>query len=955
MTTLLFTGLLLALSATILSWSTVEGRINRAHTDRLAALNAADALAQHAANQISFQSQSVTDYTVFGQPGNAQFQLNALPADFFAGTDIDPAHIEMVAKVTPPATGTSEKFGEEPYEKYSDIKKTQGPRGVINILARASTRPNAQGKRQSIYLSRTVSIIDEPILKYAVFYNTDLEIAPGPPLNIYGPVHTNGNLWVSKQSNEGNLRFWADVTAVGYIRKGFKVQPLRSDNSREVSATHPHIQFKAPGGFVNLYGPWNGSDRWRDQANITLPSDFQNFTSATYGSPSSLQTSAHSVEARKLPGQLDNYVPDPNPTNTTIETAYRNVARALIERPLFPGDVEYMGPEVEKQKMSRKAGLYILVNASNQPRPARRPDGVAIGNLAVGEYVAWVRRNNVYVTVQLPGQDAATPVGYPAHPYVAAQAAVGATPDVRPVIQVRQNRMTDLRRYTTFNFNQDRTAVNRYIPKVINTIDVDMTALKLAVDVTVNNAASSMIFPYNSNAPVSLPGAAIGSGEIDGYFLNYQARFDPTVPINEYGVTNGAREGLIVHQPDGRYRINNMLQSDWDGSIYIESLDADYVNIAYPVPGPTADGSPALPGLPATAVPGVTGLSWTVQASGATWSRRQPGHRQSGVRLINGRGPVASASLATQATLQCRPGLTLSTNDAMYIWGHLNADGRIQTTLIAPTAAQLADVNTTDGALDGNNSSIFRDPLLRPAVANCPQEEPLALFADAITILSQPEYSAATPFGPPVRGWQDSTSGWTKDTNDWRSNWDTSVPDGNNKHDGTSSGNNPPVPGVGGVDIKRVAGATEISAGFIIGLTPSANNPADPNFAGSVGDGQNSGGLHNLPRFIEHWGRPFGAANGTPPITCAIRGSMIVMFESKVAWEPWSLRVYTPPNRQWGFHNYFGNFRLPDDIPPVRRVGTTPLDTNQLITRAQYLQQRDTVMWPGLYTTVPPP
>ncbi len=80
---------------------------------------------------------------------------------------------------------------------------------------------------------------------------------------------------------------------------------------------------------------------------------------------------------------------------------------------------------------------------------------------------------------------------------------------------------------------------------------------------------------------------------------------------------------------------------------------------------------------------------------------------------------------------------------------------------------------------------------------------------------------------------------------------------------------------------------------------------------------------------------------------------MVVMFESKVAWEPWSLRVYAPPTRLWGFHNFFGNFLFSDDIPAVRQIGTTFRDSFQPLTRDEYLARR-TAMWGTDYTTTPP-
>jgi len=114
-------------------------------------------------------------------------------------------------------------------------------------------------------------------------------------------------------------------------------------------------------------------------------------------------------------------------------------------------------------------------------------------------------------------------------------------------------------------------------------------------------------------------------------------------------------------------------------------------------------------------------------------------------------------------------------------------------------------------------------------------------------------------------------------------------------------------------DAKFDGGSSEIAAAFLVGVSPSNKN----------GSGQNSGGVHNLPRFLERW-------TGT----AAIRGSIVVMYESRVADEPWGLRFYGPPTRLWGFNTLFGtDQRYPPQMPLVmsyRRVDFTDL------TKAQY-------------------
>jgi hypothetical protein len=979
-TTLVFTGLLLSMSAAILTWSTSEARLNRAHSNRMEARNATEALLDYGAALATKQVQEVTEYSAnFCSPSSTVTSLNlsaAHVAELFDGTNIDPAQVEIVGKVAQINTaGGYNVRSDDPRNAYSTLRGLRGKDGRLTLVSRASSMPDSSGRRQTVYMQKTYTVLDAPVLQYAAFFNMDLEIAPGPNFNIYGPVHTNRNLWLTKQSSDGRtLSFWEAVTAVGFVKKGYKVQPIQSGGTREASSNDP-IRFITPSGsFVNLYGSYGSfSNVWRDQmmgGTTDQSAVFRAFSNATYGSTtvqSNLQTSAHGVLRRALPGELDNYVPDPNPIDGIIDATYRNVPHALIERPLYSTttstDVEYIGQEVEMQKMSRKAGLYIIVNASGVAKAnVRGPDNTWITNgLQAGEYRAYVRNPSsttlapTYTEVKLPGQPA---VGTnTAHPWVIANAA---TLDVRPLILVRPSQMTDMRRFTTFNPWAARSGANPYIPKRLNLIEVDMTVLRLAVDYTVNGRATTMLFPYDanwggSNTPV------VSSNTDPRYRSTYRST------IAEFGVNSGAgvsrREGLYTHT-DNRYAITGMAATDWDGSMYIEAVDADFENTAY------ASGDATAP------IP--------VDTSGSTvsWRRRIPGHRNSGVRLINGRGPIASANAARIANtaVPCSPGLTLTTNDALYVLGHLNADGRVQTTTVAPTAAQLSNMSITDDAASGNNSSLFRDPQL---IMNAPVEEPLALVADAITILSNPVFNGA---GYQTAGWCDALSDMVIDSSNYSSSWSTTPPSSSNQRDGnytapasgrkwvfednstletygaTLSPLRRYLPGTdtnpreGGatpvtvltsdsrpaVDTKFRGATTEISAGFIVGLSPSANNPVDTTFSTSTGDGNNSGGLHNLPRFLESWNTD-----------CAIRGSMVVMFESSVAWEPWSLRMYGPPGRQWGFHNFFRNFYFSDDIPATRSVGITNADTFQILSRAQYITARN-ALWTTFTFPTPP-
>jgi len=73
--------------------------------------------------------------------------------------------------------------------------------------------------RSSMQLSQFFEAALVPLFQFAVFYGNDLEIAPGPEMNLIGRVHSNGNLYI--QANN-TLRMDSYVTASGTIIHGRK-------------------------------------------------------------------------------------------------------------------------------------------------------------------------------------------------------------------------------------------------------------------------------------------------------------------------------------------------------------------------------------------------------------------------------------------------------------------------------------------------------------------------------------------------------------------------------------------------------------------------------------------------------------------------------------------------------------------------------------------------------------
>jgi hypothetical protein len=72
-----------------------------------------------------------------------------------------------------------------------------------------------------------------------------------------------------------------------------------------------------------------------------------------------------------------------------------------------------------------------------------------------------------------------------------------------------------------------------------------------------------------------------------------------------------------------------------------------------------------------------------------------------------------------------------------------------------------------------------------------------------------------------------------------------------------------------------------------------------------------------------------------------IRGSMVALFESRVAMEPWNIRVYQAPDRYWGLHENLRSASHDVPLEPIvlnsRRMGFKE------ITPAQYATMKATI------------
>jgi hypothetical protein len=953
-TVILLSAALAVLTASVLRYTISERRSNERQRLILRARNMAENISVYAAEQLTIKLMRLRNTTPrkFATGTN---QIYLPPNNVLTTAYSAPSDMEVRAGLTTSTAYTYINPATDPTNPNAGLHVSTS---TIPIIAKA-TMNHPQLGSYTAYCEHTMEVAMIPLFQFGLFYNMDLELFPGQAMTIAGPVHTNGRLMARGEiGGSATLTFTSRVTAAKglYADGQMKVNYRNRAGSFTSGAggTGAVNYTSSSGAQTNLYG----NSKWRDHKfggtseTTTTLNQFKTFATSTY--TGYVRTNVHGVTPLELPS-IGTYQ-ETNDADTPEDD--RNNGRQLIEP---PNPMKYVGgtwtattdsASDREAKISRKSGLYIVVNPDDQHRYGRLPDGSSVPVLA-HTYRSFLNTVNTdgshnIQEVILPGQ--------PSYGYHAGADGVQLTNDDYMYQNTLPNRFCtntsvgwnqvlrisgpgvsrtwddpdtsvvtggflttysrsntsststgidaptltafsdsffyDLRRATNWRgYPYDRGTYN-YTPRPIAKIDFDMARFKMCVDrtlastaLTINSGPSSTagynVAPPNSTnwaSSIYNPSASTatlnhGTG---ASFATYPASttaatrtrqdpfrmyFAPANPTISPHVANLADNPSLYGV--GATSLNNSGVGPWfDGiTVYIHSVDAEY----------RGDGADA---------------------------GTDPDRIDSGVRLLNGRGPVVSLTSAT--------GLTFVTNDALYVIGHFNADGSINT--------------TTTATGNGGYSARFADS------AN---EKLTALMADAITLLSQPRFTSSGGNYFQVAGWNDALSAHAADNGDEltrASNWRTTNPSSSNEVEGEGSAKKPgdmPFNSVASTqtyyttyDEKLPTINTEVSAALLMGLVPSNHNATGLTDGPpvSAANQQYSGGAHNFPRLLEDWHENYDSTSFS---TLCIRGSMVALFESRVAMEPWNIRCYLAPVRVWGLHDGFAQVNHHVPLEPV--------------------------------------
>jgi len=1000
-TVLFLVGVMAILTASMLKYSASEQRGNERNRLILRAKNMAESVSIYAAEQLTtklYRLGSAPSGKVFPWTGTSRNRVYLPPNSMINNEYTSAANVEMRTGILSASGYTLIN------DTTSPNNGLQVSTARVPIIAKAVATTPALGS-VTAYVEQDMEIALTPLFQFGMFYNMDLELYPSQAYTTTGPVHSNNRIMAHPDgASTLSITFTDRVTCAEgvYADSSLKATPRTSSGAANApTLANGNVVFTHTDTTTQT-SLKNGSNLWRDHKYLTTTetastlSQFKTFATTTYNG--NLRTSVHGVTKLALPG-IGTYKELNDPSTPEDD---RNNGRQIIEPPnanQFVGGAWVANvddADTKESKLSWKCGLYIIVNPSGGrvtavdglPRSATLPDG-STTYLLPRSYRAWLNVTNTTTwahtmyEVILPGQ--------PAYGYNAGADTVVGTADDYMYVNNLPNRYTetavtgvagnqvlrtirpnyanvtsnavaytaatavtlpdasgyssaivaypadaantaatlnpggayfyDLRRansnrgsisYSGTTALYDRFNVP-YVPRQIVKIDFDMAKFKMMVARVVTGAITYSgydIRPPNAAGVTFANSIFNAAGTAANFGLGMGAAFNvfPTAgamtaqdPYNLYFAPDNpnvaATQTAIATDPRA-YAVGSATLYDaanpcawYDGiSVYVHSLDAEI----------------------------------RAQTAGV------PIRIDSGVRLWNGRGPAATLT-AAGAT-----GMTFVTNDAVYIIGHYNANGAIT------TAA-------------GDISSRYPDN------AN---EKLCAVMGDAINILSQPTWSTAA--GGQDGGWNDALSALpvSASTAGWRTGASATASLAG-ADDGVDAGGtirpgllpNDSTSGAVGTltDLKLAPDVdSEVSTALLVGIIPSNHNPSSStastaddltdgfivNYAtpasGSpavVGNGVNSGGANNFPRLLDNWsGR-----------NVYIRGSMVALFESRVAMEPFTnSRCYRAPGRFWGLHENFRTVNHDVPLEPIvlgnTRVGFRALTSTEYATMKTALE-----------------
>ena len=383
LTVLLLTMITFVIIGATLRTGLTERRINARHLLRHEARNAAESLVEAGFAEAMGR--------FIRQPGLPASEFVDRPVtvpssvtNLFAGTNILVDRFELMAGLVSPPR----RVFIDPNDPANEFDPLQGRfsniRSVALVSRASAERAGLNGGRVDAYTYQVLHLRDSPLFGAAIFYNMNLEFHPGPAMTISGPVHTNGNVYVSANTS---IDFTSAVTSAGNIQWGpppsVSGYPTQTGpvNFRTRRGTSLQMWFP-PGTPVDANstaGRNNSAANWLDHrttrlnpASGQIENRWRELSSQRWNGY--VMDATHGITPYNVIG-IDNYEWKDRRGGLASRTDLRNYGYALIEpvRDALPESASEMevadADEIRRNQFAHNAGLLLRVELTNPSQP----------------------------------------------------------------------------------------------------------------------------------------------------------------------------------------------------------------------------------------------------------------------------------------------------------------------------------------------------------------------------------------------------------------------------------------------------------------------------------------------------------------------------------------------------------------------------------------------------------
>lgn len=457
-TVIMFTLVLVILAGSVMRWAMTERQLNSRAAYWMEARNASEAVSEYGCYQVAqaFATKMNPDFSAAGTPITFP---SSLADTFFSGSNVDKTSIELKAGAITyvPAAGTNYFIDpNDPNNKFDPLSGRWVLRRDVTLLSKVTVKPkNNYGRPVTSYIMQKASVRGASLLAYAVFYSgNDLEVNPLPNMDIYGPVHVNGHLFIGAVSNGVNINFHGPVTVAGHVFHAWRGTSATAQEGGTTMSATSGVSFATEITGNTLFNMRTSGGTWNDSTmgasnnvagiNNLLPlvtaarsAQFSQYASKNW--KGFLQTAAMGIQSYNPMGfgevvaktaggadilGTDDIADDGANVGTGAGYGHGYGPHSLIEPPLtVPATDTYYSAKsaIEETKFSRKAGLYVKVqvDASNNlvgaitlyGDPNSAPSGTPAANIGpnkgiklgtvpsnVFQYVKYVKNGSNQVT-----------------------------------------------------------------------------------------------------------------------------------------------------------------------------------------------------------------------------------------------------------------------------------------------------------------------------------------------------------------------------------------------------------------------------------------------------------------------------------------------------------------------------------------------------------------------------